>query len=290
MAGSETHHPSIRRFVFADRRGAGESSPDPPRLMNCLRGSVCFLLCAATLAVNLPAAAAETLKFERDTFAFSNETFFMYEAGRMGARNTAAEYAGRCFVMTRSVIQFRKFARFDPAAPPLDDDTLAGRVRSIAARAPWRGALPEERRIVIPGVADLRTLSRTRPRVLQENLGLGWPTYFRPGNWRVVFPKFPGQQRATKEHLDAALAEGRPFTAYLTTLPDNLNINHAVLPLARRGEDGQNISYEVYDPNHADAPCLLYWSKRDKTFWYPADETFIGGRVYVWQVYGGPLQ
>ncbi len=260
-------------------------------MLKFFQGATRLALLAGALAATGVAQARSSLEFERNTFAFANETVFAYRDGHPSLRSGSTElYARRCFVMSRAVIQFRKFARFDPSLPPLGDASLAERIRAVTRRAPWRETLENADRIVIPGVADLRTLSRTRTRVVQQNLGLGWPTYFRPGNWRVLLPKFPGQQATTKSRLDQMLAQSELFVAYLTTMPDNLNINHAVLVLARQDEDGANTSYTVYDPNHAEGPRTLYWSARDSTFWYPADETFVGGRVYVWQVYGGPLQ
>lgn len=250
-----------------------------------------FLLSVLGASVGAQASASAPVLFERDTFAFANDTVFAYRDGHPSVRQESSNrYTTRCFVMSRAVVQFRKFARFDPALPALDDAALADRIRAVTGRAPWRDELDDARRIVIPGVRDLRDLSRTRTRVVQENIGLGWPTYFRLGNWRVVLPKLPGQQERTQARLEQAMTHGQYYVAYMTTMPNYLYTNHAVLVLNRHGDDGENIGYGVYDPASPEAPRTLYWSKRARTFWYPPNPTFIGGSVYVWRVYGAPLQ
>jgi hypothetical protein len=257
-----------------------------------LAGMRTLILLVSALVATAGAYGGVPITFKRDTFSFVNDTVFAYQDGRPSIRHEEVKrYTARCFAMARAVVQFNKFARFDPDLPPLDDAALADRIRAVTGRPPWREALERNERIVIPGVADLRTLSRTRTRVVQENIGLGWPTYFRLGNWRALLPRLPGQQGRTKARLDQMLAQGDLFVAYITTLPGDLTINHAIVVMARRDDDkGGNSSYTVYDPNFPDAPRILHWSSKDVNFWYPPNRTFVGGRVYVWQVYGHPLQ
>ena len=197
--------------------------------------------------------------------------------------------------MSRTVMQFRKFVRFDPSAPPLADKELADRIRKITRVPPWTAALPERERIVMPGYPDLRSLSQARPEIVQENIGLGWPTYFRPGNWRIVLPHSPTQQGKTHEAMERSLGRDGFFVAYLTNFPRSLNINHGVLVYAHRSHGGDETGagkyrYAVYDPNHHDRPRTLEWSERDGSFLYQRDTDFVGGQVIVWQVYGYPLQ
>ena len=243
--------------------------------------------------------AERSFSFKRDTFAFANETIFEYHDGRASLRHESSQkakrFTQRCFVMSRSVVQFRKFGRFDPSRPPLDDRELAERIRKITRRPPWTPPFAERDRILIPGYADLRDLSRARADVVQRSIGLGWTTYFRPGNWRIMFPHGPTQQARTHAQLERALAQGEFFIAYLTTFPENLNINHAVLVYVRETisahrKRADRLRYDVYDPNHAKAPRTLEWSPRDLCFLYQRDWDFVGGRVVVWQVYGRPLQ
>jgi hypothetical protein len=245
-------------------------------------------------------ATERPFSFARDTFDFANETALEFHNGHAYPRRETGpqkpkRFTQHCFVMSRSIIQFRKFARFEPAAAPIEDAELAARVRKVTSQLPWLPAFAEQDRIVIPGYRDLRALSRARPQVLQENIGLGWPTYFRPGNWRILLPHGGPQQARIREELERTLSRGEFFVAYLTNFPESLNINHGVLVYAKqdslsRGDDSNNLRYRVYDPNHPDGPRTLEWSPRDLRFVYQPDTDFVGGKVVVWQVYGMFLQ
>lgn len=266
------------------------------------------LFCAVgVLLFDATASAARPFDFKRDTFAFANETIFEYHDGSASLRRDTPgtvkkkRFVQHCFVMSRGVEQFRKFARFAPAQPPLDDAELAARIHRITHIPAWAPPAAEKDRIVIPGYADLRRLSRARGEIVRKNIGLGWPTYFRVGNWRIFLPHGPGQQARTQAALERALAQPEGyFVAYLTTTPESFAINHAVLvyakqrsvaAFARRGSgQSDTIRYLVYDPNHADQPRTLEWSPRDRSFSYQRDWDFAGGHVTVWQVYGRPLQ
>jgi hypothetical protein len=248
------------------------------------------------LAVDPGSAFCSNFNFQRDTFAFQNATVLKYKNGlptlqRQLASDPANQYTRRCFVMSRAAVQFQKFARFDPRGPALDDDQLARRVRAIARHHPWAPALPENQRIVFPGYANLRQMSKARRDVFQKNLGSGFATYFRPSNARMFFQRGREYQDRTHTNLTAILARGDFFVAYLSTYP-KLNINHTVLIYrhkAGRAGDG-NEHYFVYDPNHAESPRELVWSPRERTFSYQKDIDFVGGPVRVYQAYGKWLQ
>jgi hypothetical protein len=261
-------------------------------------GAMCAGVC---LWISSAAAAAgHPFSFARDTFAFANETVLEYHQGHGSLRHENANqkpkrFTQHCFVMSRTVAQFRKFARFDPALSPLDDRQLAARIRKVTSRRPWAAPLAIQDRITIPGYPDLRALSRARAGIVQENIGLGWTTYFRPGNGRILLPHGPAQQARTQAELERALARGEFFVAYLTTFPESLSINHGVLVYAQekisgRGNHPHKLRYRVYDPNHPDGPRTLEWSQRDSCFLYQRDWDFVGGKVVVWQVYGHFLQ
>jgi hypothetical protein len=263
------------------------------------RGSASFCWLALFL-VTAQSAIAHDFRFDRDVFAFANETVFEYRDGLAHLRkpsttgNHLRPYTRRCFIMSRAAMQFRKFARFDPHVAPLDDRALAERIRTIAHRPAWREALPADRRIVFPGYPNLRVMSTRRGRVLQDNIGIGWPTYLRFGNIRIFYEHSSQHQERTHAALDTTLARGELFVAYLSTFP-NLSINHAVLVYARKPASSAASAraierYVVYDPNHPEAPRELTWSPTERAFAFQKDWDFIGGPVRVYQVYGKPIQ
>ena len=240
---------------------------------------------------------ATAFNFERDTFAFQNATVLKYKNGRptLERRSTVGDppnqYTRACFVMTRTAMQFHKFARFNPSGAPLNDKELAARIRKVTRRAPWHEALPVNQRINFPGYANLREMSKARAHVFQENIGSGFATYFRPGNFRMFFQHSPKYQEKTHAHLDAVLARGDLFVGYLSTYP-KLSINHAVLVYGRKAaRPGSGVDrYLTYDPNHPEGPRELTWSEAKQEFSFQKDETFRGGFTNVFHVYGKWLQ
>jgi hypothetical protein len=253
--------------------------------------------CLSLIAGFLPYAEAAGFRFDRDILAFKNSTVFEYHGGYAYVRQTARQqdkekpYSRRCFVMTRTVVQFYKFARFDPSGTPLDDRALAARIRLVTRRYPWSNASPENERIVFPGYADLRQMSEARGPILQENSGLGWPTYVRLGNMRMFFQRGEKYQERTHANLNETLDRGDLFIGYLSSYPW-FTINHAVLVYARKPARFNNgiEHYLAYDPNHPDAPRELKWSPSLRIFNYQKDEEFVGGYTRVYQVYGKWLQ
>ena len=151
--------------------------------------------------------------------------------------------------MSRAALQFHKFARFDPKGAALDDKELAARVRVVTRMSPWHAPLTPNQRIVFPGYANLREMSKARGRVLQENIGLGWPTYLRIGNARMFFNHSVRYQERTHANLEAAMARRDFFVAYLSDYP-TLHINHSVLVYAKGSSRNGIDRYVVYDPNH----------------------------------------
>ena len=233
--------------------------------------------------------------FDRDTFGFANQTVFEYHEGHASLRRPSATkrdaYNRHCFVMSRTAMQFKKFARFEPHSAALDDSALAARIRAVTRQPAWTEALPDNQRIVFPGYKDLKQMSKARREVVQLSIGHGWPSYFRISNARMMFQDGTGYQERTHAGLNAGLARGELFVAFLTTYP-RFSINHSVLIYRLKssspnpGED----RYLVYDPNHPESPRDLTWSARDRAFSYQKDWDFIGGLVRVYQVYGKPLQ
>src|SRR5947199_602042 len=186
---------------------------------------VYWLSAVAAVTTVQASAAASDFCFDRDTLAFQNATVLKYKDGVpfLRAKSTsddpANKYTRRCFVMTRTVMQFRKFARFDPRAAPLNDQQLATRIRAVAHLEPWREPTANNQRIMFPGYANLREISKARTQVFQGNIGSGFITYFRPSNIRMVFLQSPGYQEKTHANIDAALSRGDVSVAYLSTYP-----------------------------------------------------------------------
>ncbi len=262
-----------------------------------IRGKLTGVAWLSAVAISATSARAvePEFRFDRDTFAFANQTVFEYHEGHASLRKKSAvkrdAYNRHCFVLCRTAMQFKKFARFDPKDAPLDDASLAARVRAVTHQAAWAEPLPENQRIVFPGYKNLREMSEARRELLQLNIGHGWPSYFRISNARMMFQSGAGYQAKTYTRLNAALARGEVFIGFLTTYP-RLSINHSVLIYNQQSfSPNPGVErYFVYDPNHPESPRELTWSPRTRSFSYQKDWDFIGGSVRVYQVYGRWLQ
>src|SRR5437016_8954799 len=176
----------------------------------------------AVAGLTLPRATciASEFHFGCDTLAFANQTVFEYHEGHPSLRRGSAvrrdAYKRHCFVLCRTAMQFKKFARFDPRGAPLDDASLAALIRLVTHRDPWADPLPEDQRIVFPGYNDLREMSKARRELVQKSIGHGWPSYFRVSNMRMVFQQSGTYQKETHDRLNAALARGQVFVVFLT--------------------------------------------------------------------------
>jgi hypothetical protein len=254
-----------------------------------------WLSAVAVISVAPVSAAEPEFRFDRDTFAFANQTVFEYHEGHPSLRKPSTvkrdAYNRHCFVLCRTAMQFKKFARFDPEGAPLDDTSLAARVRAVTHRTAWTEPLPEDQRIVFPGYKDLREMSEARRELLQRSIGHGWPSYFRISNARMMFLQSARYQEKTHARLNAALARGQVFIGFLTTYP-RLSINHSVLVYKRKSfSPNPGIeTYLVYDPNHPESPRELSWCPKTRAFAYQKDWDFIGGFVRIYQVYAKWLQ
>lgn len=225
----------------------------------------------------------------RDAFAFANETVLKYavnEARRLeiGKRETAAVVAHSCFLFTRSVMQFWKFARFDPRRERLSEEEYRGLLRSLF-RIPVWSARPE--RIVFPGYADLWAFSRAHARLVQGEFGSWRLTYVRPGNWRMACPLVRFMQRGIAEELFAEVSQGRLRAVYLADFP---HMNHAVVAYAaQRLADGR-IRFRVYDPNYAGESARLDYVPARNLFDFERRFYWPGGKLRAFPVYTSPFR
>lgn len=225
----------------------------------------------------------------RDTFAFSNETVFAYDFDERGAmhlqtKETPPAYAHRCFVMTRAVLQFHRFARFDPGRRRVSRGDYAKIIRRIS-RVPVWSCGPREK-IAVPGFRDLHSFSKAEPAVLQENLGAWLPTYLRVGNWRMGMGHLRAGQAAAARWLAASVDDGKPRAVYLARFP---RLNHSVIVYAARRRPNGDIRFAVHDPNYAGETTWLDYIAAERSFDFAQRWYFPGGRVNVMRIYISPI-
>jgi len=221
------------------------------------------------------------IRFGVDTFAFPNES-------RTKNQDKPDLYANYCFVMARAIIQFHRFARFDPAAPKLSAESYTERVKEVTAFTPWHDSIPPESRIVIPGYASLYELSADQEVAVKAGLPDRFWTLVHWTNWRVVFP-FTGehQERVASETL-SELHAGRLVQWLVTNFP-TWELNHTVVAYDYRiGENG-SVEFLVYDPNDPYLPGVISFDRSERRF--EATHLFdtTEGPIRAFRMYYSPL-
>lgn len=246
----------------------------------------------AVLLAMLWAGVAIGREFDprRDGFAFANETVLAYgvdERGRlqMSSKEVPARFAHRCIAMARGAMQFWKFARFAPEQPRITPEEYRKRLRRLFRIPVWFGARSPARRIEFPGYADLWSFSRAHRRMVQEEIGAWFPTYVRPGNWRMPCPV----TRLLQPMTARAVARGvktEPQAVFLAKWP---SMNHVVLAYRSSLQPDGRTRFLVYDPNYpGESARLDYLPDRqlfdfEKRFYWP------GGVARAFRIYLSPL-
>jgi len=237
---------------------------------------------------NCQTAAPRQFEFGRDTFAFENETYWEYHfdaaAGttRFSKREPKPSYAHRCFVLTRAARQFLYHVRFDATQKPPDDPACRRLIRNVVARNPRRPC-PPEKKIVIPGYANLREFSGARAPLLKAECGGAWRSYVLRSHWRMVFPISRAHQAGTAASLRAALQQTGPPIIHLVKFPA-LTINHSMIIFAA-AETGEGIDFQAYDPNNPEQPSRLSFDRKAKTFSLPPNHYWAGGALDIIEIY-----
>jgi hypothetical protein len=225
--------------------------------------------------------------FETDTFAYPNALVWDYHFDQNGKwvhqrHEPAPDYTHHCFVVARSARQFFQHARFDPTRPVADEATYRQLIRRVVSADPAT-TLPDSKKIVIPGYANLKTFSAGQAELLKAECGGAWQSYFQRGHWRMIFPFSRSHQAKTVERLITDLNQNRPPVVHVVRFPQ-LTINHAVL-LFDVKEMEDRVEFAAYDPNKPDSPKTLTFDRASRTFTFPANDYFPGGRVDVYEIY-----
>ena len=253
-----------------------------------------FLAVALPLQAYDPPAtkAPRPLTYPDDNFAFKNETVWNYVNGAPApeAPNSKRQHAydERCFVLSRSIVQFWKFARFEPSQPPLDAAGLAKRIREVTERSVWLPALAPKDRVVIPGYHNLHEASAAMTATFEANLGLGWPFYFRVGNGGIAMWVSRHMEAALNGEIWHDLQMNTPTILWIYRFP-SLKLNHVIVVYSGT-HDAKGYHYHVYDPNYSDRFSHFDYNPATRTFSFQPVYYFKGGPVTVRSIYRQLLQ
>ena len=234
------------------------------------------------------AQGTRPFQFERDTFAFAHELVWQYHFRSVTGQVTTARtqppptYYHRCFVMVRSVRQFFYHAHFDPTLPKPEAETCCRLVRTIVSRNPRRVSA-EPARVVVPGYEGLRSFSQACEPLLKAECGGPWESYFLRSHWRMVFPVWRRHQQQTARRLERSLHEGGTPAVHLFRFP-HLTINHGIMLFTAAAADGV-LRFQGYDPNIPAHPVELTYRHADRTFYFPRNQYWAGGKLQVVEIY-----
>jgi hypothetical protein len=231
-------------------------------------------------------------EFERDTFAFANELVWEYRCDPATGKTTtfrnepAPTYAHHCFVMVRTARQFFYHARFEPARAVADERTYRGLIREVVSRSARQPGTDADK-LVIPGYDCLRSFSNAQAPLLKAECGGAWQSYFLRSHWRMILPMPRRHQERMARHLVEVFPKRIAPIVHVVRFPQ-LTINHGIV-LFDFTETGAEIRYTAYDPNVPGQPSELIFDRAQRTFFFPRNHYWKGGRVDVVEVYRGWL-
>jgi len=229
-------------------------------------------------------------EFGRDTFSFANQLIWGYTfddvSGKtlFSRRDPPGTYTHHCFVLVRASRQFFYHARFDESGSPPDREACRRLIRRVVARDPRQPCEPGQE-IVIPGYKGLRDFSTAQEAVLKQECGGAWQSYVMRSHWRMIFPISRIHQERTAASLISAVREKGPPIVHVVRFPA-LTINHGVV-IFSAAETESGVQFEVYDPNYPEKPALMMFDRAARTFTFPRNSYWIGGRLNVIEIYKG---
>jgi len=246
-----------------------------------------MLLAALCGCAGHPFVGSRPFNFQTDTFSYANGLVWEYHYDANGKwvhqrRDPAPDYHQHCFVVARSARQFFENATFDANQPVADEKTYGHLIHKVVSIDPSK-PLPDSKKIVIPGYANLREFSAAHEHLLKDECGGAWHSYVQRGHWRMIFPFSRAHQESTAEQLLADLKENRPPVVHVVRFPQ-LTINHSVLIFGAT-ETEKEIKFSVYDPNKPDKPKTLDYDRATRTFDFAGNDYWPGGRVDIYEIY-----
>ena len=248
-----------------------------------------FLLVLAT-AVLSQTSRSKAFNLQTDTFAFGNQTYFDYkpvsdnEIKISRRKGYLPDYSRHCFQLCRAVMQFHEFAEFHSDLPKASESDYREIILKLSKIPVWSSG-PRDK-VIIPGYKDLHSFSLEHAVTLQKNLGLWWPSYWRLGNWRIVFPAPRSGQERVARLLRTEMNSGEIRTVYITRFKP---INHCLVVYRCTPEANGDLVFDVYDANQPGKLVHLTYHSSDRSFYLDHTWYYNRGLVTVLRLYTSPL-
>jgi hypothetical protein len=235
-------------------------------------------------------AWSKAFDFQTDTFAFANQTYFDYKpvADReviiSRRKGYLPDYSRHCFQLCRAVLQFHQFAEFRPDLPKVTESDYQQIVRRLFRIPVWSSGPTEK--VVVPGSENLRSFSLEHTLMLQKNMGLWWPSFWRFGNWRIVLPAPRSGQEGMAKWLRSEMDAQQIRGVYITHFRP---INHCLVVYHCTPEANGDLVFDVYDANQPGKLVHLTYRASDRSFYLDNTWYYKLGLVTVLKLYASPL-
>jgi hypothetical protein len=131
----------------------------------------------------------------------------------------------------------------------------------------------------------LRQFSEAQETLLKAECGGAWQSYFLRSHWRMTLPITRRQQEQMARQLLEAFSKKPTPIVHLLRFPQ-LTINHGIVLFGFRETDSA-IQFQAYDPNIPAHPAQLTYQRADRTFYFPRNHYWPGGKLDVVEVYRG---
>jgi hypothetical protein len=250
-----------------------------------------LIFCFVVLAFLTLHVEARNFDPKTDVFSFSNELFFEYKPTASGeitishrTKEKTPDYSRHCFGLTRSVLQFYKFAEFRPDLPKVSEAAYLQRIKYLNRIPVWSSG--PSRKIEFPGYSNLQSFSKEHALLLQKNLGIWWAAFWRIGNWRIVLPVPRSGQKNLAEWLKAELDANRIHAIYITRFKP---MNHCLVAYKCEAEQSGDLVFDVYDSNQPGKLVHLTYRSSDKSFYFDKTWYYKGGLVTALKLYVSPV-
>jgi hypothetical protein len=250
-----------------------------------------FLFLVVAVSLSNSGAIGKGFRFPTETFAFNNNLYYDYQRDANGAitvrrrpKGAEPDFSRHCYEMARSVVQFYRFAEFRPDLSPVSENDYRTRIRALSRISPW--APVSKAKIIFPGYPDLHTFSRSHSLLIQKSLGLWWPSYWRIGNWRIVFPQSRAGQARFAAWLKQRIEERDVQTVFITRF---IPINHCLVVYSYRAEANGDLLFSVYDCNQPDQLVHLRYRAADRSFYLDKTWYYSKQLVNVMSLYVSPI-
>lgn len=247
--------------------------------LRCLAAAGLLLpLCLAGCAGFRP--SAKVVASGPRAFDFATDTLAVRaaEPAAMETREALAAPALRGHLDAAVARQFFLHASFAPDQPPPGSERRIALVREVLGRRA-DAASAEDRRVVIPGYANLNEFSRLQGHLLRAESWLVCPCQGRAPMVRKAFGGSEAQKNAVANELAGALAANRPALVRLYR-HHALKYDRSLLLFRAQEQDGE-VRFAGYDPAAPKQPVQLSFNRASRAFALSDDAAASGPALAV---------